>query len=83
MSEHKPPIRFCINNPRTLAERQDLIARGIPSKDCLGNCTACFEGRFLEINGVITPCDAYQDLLDQPSPTTDPTPAPNTDDQAE
>ncbi|MBL4698792.1 MAG: DUF1450 domain-containing protein [Phycisphaerales bacterium] len=60
----KPPIRFCINNPRTLAERQDLIARGIPSKDCLGNCTACFEGRFLEINGKIVPGDSYQQILE-------------------
>jgi len=60
----KPPIRFCINNPRNLAERQDLIARGIPSKDCLGNCTACFNGRFLEIDGELVEGESYQEILE-------------------
>ena len=71
MSERTPSIRFCINNPRNLAERQDLIARGIPSKDCLGNCTACFEGRFLEIDGQIIPGESYQAILKSASPKTD------------
>ncbi len=70
MSSSKPPVRFCINNPRNLAERQDLIARGIPSKDCLGNCSACFEGRFLEIQGEIVPGESYQDILDSANDTT-------------
>ena len=63
MPSPKPSIRFCINNPRTLAERQELHARGIPSRDCLGNCTACFEGRFLEIEGEIIPGDSYAEIL--------------------
>jgi len=63
-----PPIRFCINNPRNLQERQDLINQGIPSKDCLGNCTACFEGRFLEIQGQIVPGDSYQQILNTINP---------------
>ncbi len=63
MSSSKLSVRFCINNPRNLAERQDLIARGIPSKDCLGNCSACFEGRFLEIQGEIVPGESYQEIL--------------------
>ncbi len=25
MTSSKPPVRFCINNPRNLAERQDLM----------------------------------------------------------
>ncbi|MBL4808524.1 MAG: hypothetical protein JKY43_00500 [Phycisphaerales bacterium] len=64
----KPPIRFCINNPRNLAERQDLITKGIPSKDCLGNCSACFEGHFLEIQGQIIPGDSYQQILNTTKP---------------
>ena len=63
MDSPQQSIRFCINNPRNLAERQDLIARGIPSRDCLGNCAACFEGRFLEIKGEIVPGDSYQQIL--------------------
>jgi len=68
MPSSKPPIRFCINNPRNLAERQDLIARGIPSKDCLGNCTACFNGRFLEINDLFIEGESYQAILESASP---------------
>ena len=64
MDSPKPPIRFCINNPRNLAERQDLIERGIPSKDCLGNCSACFDGRFLEIDGELVDGDSYQGIID-------------------
>lgn len=67
-AQPKPPIRFCINNPRNLAERQDLIARGIPSKDCLANCTACFEGRFLEINNQFVEGESYQEILKSASP---------------
>jgi len=63
MDPAKPIIRFCINNPRTLAEREDLIARGIPSRDCLGNCTACFEGRFLEVNSEMVEGESYQEIL--------------------
>ncbi len=69
MTSSKPPVRFCINNPRNLAERQDLIARGIPSKDCLGNCSACFEGRFLEIQGELVPGESYQEILDSANNT--------------
>jgi len=59
-----PPIRFCINNPRNLTERQDLIARGIPSKDCLGNCTRCFQTRFLEIQGTQIEGQSYQHIIE-------------------
>ena len=71
MDSPRPPIRFCINNPRNLAERQDLIAREIPSKDCLGNCSACFEGRFLEIEGELVEGDSYQAILDSAHPKSD------------
>jgi len=64
MDAPKPAIRFCINNPRNLAERQDLIARDISSRDCLGNCTACFEGRFLEIDGQLIAGESYEQILD-------------------
>lgn len=64
MPSTKPPILFCINNPRNLSERQDLIARGIPSKDCLGNCLICFNGRFLEINGKLVEGESYQEIIE-------------------
>lgn len=65
-----PNARFCINNPRNLAERQDLINKDIPSKDCLGNCTRCFETRFLEIEGEQIEGDSYQEILDNTNPDT-------------
>ena len=62
-SDSTPHIRFCINNPRNLAERLYLIERGIPSKDCLGNCSACFVGRFLEVDGALVVGDSYGEIL--------------------
>lgn len=64
-------IRFCINNPRNLGERQELIDRGIPSKDCLGNCTACFLGRFLEIDGAFVEGESYGEILGEVKPDGD------------
>ncbi len=64
MDSPKPNIRFCINNPRNLAERQDLINQGYPSRDCLGNCTRCFETRFLEINDEQIEGETYQQIID-------------------
>ncbi|MBL4590889.1 MAG: hypothetical protein JKY96_02900 [Phycisphaerales bacterium] len=63
MDSQKPIIRFCVNNPRTLGERNGLIARGFDCRDCLGNCTACFEGRFLEIDAEIVSGDSYGQIL--------------------
>lgn len=63
MDPERPTIRFCVNNPRTLAERNELIARGFDCRDCLGNCKACFEGRFLMINGEIIEGDSYRQIL--------------------
>lgn len=64
-------IRFCVNNPRNLAERNALIARGFECRDCLGNCTACFEGRFLEIDDEIVDGDSYEEILAK-KPGSDP-----------
>jgi len=52
-------IRFCVNNPRTLAERNELIARGYACLGCLGNCTRCFETRYLEVNGEFIEGESY------------------------
>lgn len=70
-------IRFCVNNPRTLAERNDLIARGYACLGCLGNCTRCFQTRYLEINGRFIEGDTYDRITrraDGPGqqPGTDP-----------
>lgn len=65
-------IRFCINNPRNLEERLDLLNRGIESRDCLGYCSACFVGRFLEVDDKFVQCDSYNEILDdQEDPNTD------------
>lgn len=64
MNQPAPEVRFCINNPRNLAERQDLINRGFSSRDCLGNCTRCFQTRFLEIDDEQIEGDSYQHIID-------------------
>ena len=43
------PARFCINNPRNLEERKFLFDQSFECRDCLSNCTRCFETRFLEL----------------------------------
>lgn len=57
-------IRFCVNNPRNLQERQDLFDQGFTCRDCLSNCTRCFETRFLEINDTFVEGDSYQHILE-------------------
>lgn len=57
-------IRFCVNNPRNLIERNDLIARGYACEGCLGNCTRCFETRFLEINNRFVEGEDYQKIIE-------------------
>lgn len=55
-------VRFCVNNPRSLAERDELIARGYDCKGCLGNCDRCFETRFLEIGGRFVEGEDYAQI---------------------
>jgi uncharacterized protein YuzB (UPF0349 family) len=59
----QPRVRFCVSNPRSLAERNDLIARGYECLGCLGNCTECFETRFLEINDTYIVGESYEQIL--------------------
>jgi len=56
-------VRFCVNNPRTLTERNALIESGHECVGCLGNCTRCFETRFLEINNAFFEGDSYDEIL--------------------
>lgn len=65
MTEPKANIRFCVNNPRSLAERNALLAQGHECLGCLGNCSRCFETRFLEINGRLVEGDSYEQILDR------------------
>lgn len=60
---HPDKIRFCVSNPRTLAERNDLLARGYECLGCLGNCTRCFETRYLEINNRFVEGESYESIL--------------------
>ncbi len=64
-SPQKPvEIRFCVNNARGLKERNELIALGFDCRDCLGDCSACFDdGRFLEIDGEIVRGEFYNEIL--------------------
>ena len=64
-------IRFCVNNPRNLTERNDLIARGFVNRDCLGNCSRCYETRFLEIDGEKIEGESYDEILKSDPPTED------------
>ncbi len=57
-------IRFCVNNPRNLIERNDLIERGYECEGCLGNCTRCFETRFLEINNRFVEGGDYEKIIE-------------------
>ena len=57
-------IRFCVNNPRSLAERNALIQAGYECRDCLSNCTRCFETRFLEIDGGLIEGASYEQILE-------------------
>jgi len=56
-------VRFCVNNPRTLAERNALIEAGHECLGCLGNCTRCFETRFLEINNRFVEGEDYDQII--------------------
>ena len=68
MDDPKRAIRFCVNNPRSLAEREDLLRRGFDCKGCLGNCDQCFETRYLEIDNRFIPGDSYDEILNTPTP---------------
>jgi uncharacterized protein YuzB (UPF0349 family) len=56
-------IRFCVSNPRGLDERNALIAAGHECLGCLGNCTRCFETRFLEIDNRFVEGDDYGGII--------------------
>ena len=58
-----PLIRFCINNAPTMVERRRLFELGYECRDCLGNCSACFEGRFLEAHDQFFDGDSYEEIL--------------------
>jgi uncharacterized protein YuzB (UPF0349 family) len=64
MDSPEKHIRFCVNNPRSLEERNELIERGALVRDCLGNCTRCFETRFLEIDDTFVEGDSYPEIID-------------------
>tara|TARA_R110002073_G_scaffold118918_1_gene258492 strand:+ start:374868 stop:375083 length:216 start_codon:yes stop_codon:yes gene_type:complete len=69
--EPERKIRFCVNNPRNLAERNDLIAREFVNRDCLGNCTRCYETRFLEIDNRNIEGESYDEILKSDPPSDD------------
>tara|TARA_R110000868_G_scaffold119469_2_gene316752 strand:- start:28147 stop:28392 length:246 start_codon:yes stop_codon:yes gene_type:complete len=63
--QSKPAVRYCVNNPRSLKERQELLDKGFICRDCLSNCTRCFETRFLEIHDTFVEGDSYEEILDK------------------
>jgi len=66
VSAESRKVRFCVNNPRSLEEREGLLARGFVCKGCLGNCTRCFESRFLELNDRFVEGNTYDEILSTP-----------------
>lgn len=77
--DHQPQdpkhTRFCVNNPRNLEERQTLLDQGFTCRDCLSNCTRCFETRFLEINDTFIEGDSYEHILKPADPPPSSTPS--------
>lgn len=63
MSHPEQPILFCINNPRSLQERQQLTDAGCVSRDCLGVCSRCFDTRFVAVRDEIIEGDSYERIL--------------------
>ncbi len=59
------PIRFCTLNPRSNQEREDLIAAGCEQRDCLGQCSLCFETRFVVADGMTIEGKDYPSIIDQ------------------
>lgn len=57
------PIQFCTLNPRSLAERQELIDAGCEPKDCLGRCSRCFDARFVVAEGIVVEGDDYATII--------------------
>lgn len=58
-------IRFCVNNPRSLAEREGLVRAGCECHDCLSRCSACFEDRFLVVGETVFEGPDYATLLEE------------------
>ena len=63
LPNEQPRIRFCVNNPRGLDERNALLAAGHECLGCLGNCTRCFETRFLEIENRFIEGEHYDEII--------------------
>lgn len=59
------PIRFCVLNPRSNQERDDLLMQGCEMRDCLGQCSLCFETRFLVADSLTIEGDDYPTMLAQ------------------
>ncbi len=57
------PIRFCVLNPRSNQERDDLLAQGCEMRDCLGQCSLCFETRFVVVESKTIEGGEYAAIL--------------------
>ena len=69
-------IRFCTQNPRTNAERDALLAAGCVLRDCLSNCSRCFETRFLCVGDEAIEGEDYDTILAKARALLDPPDAP-------
>lgn len=56
-------IRFCTLNPRSLKEREELLAQGCESRDCLGRCSMCFDTRFVVADDTTFVGDDYPSAI--------------------
>lgn len=65
MDDHQGAARFCVNNPRSLPERQRLLDAGFEARDCLGRCSACFETRFVMVGARVIEGPDYDTIIAQ------------------
>jgi hypothetical protein len=59
------PIRFCTLNPRSNQERDELVAEGCEMRDCLGQCSLCFDTRFLVADTLTIEGEDYPSIIAQ------------------
>lgn len=57
------PIQFCTQNPRSNEERDWLIAAGCELRDCLGQCSMCFETRFVVADTLTVEGEDYEAIV--------------------
>lgn len=56
-------IQFCTLNPRSNEERDWLVGAGCEQRDCLGQCSLCFETRFVVADTLTVEGEDYETIV--------------------